>query len=1043
MKAKNTPAIITNATRRRNMLHSFLLGLPKVGRLDVITGEFEVAAFLHLADVWPHLESVRILVGNTQKPKSKGEVFDRIGLADNRSIEMLKERTDDLKVLEQVKGGLKSGRIEIRAYLREKLNGALYLYTDPTGLRMGYAGSSSFSLDGLSFGTELNTALDQHQCEEMLALFETLFVNSEDLHKEIKTHIDRHTRVFSPYEVYMKSLYEYFKGREISPGVWEKQNSKIFPILSGYQRDAYYQLLRIGELYSGALLCDGVGLGKTFVALMLIERMVQERKRVVVIVPKSTREAVWEACIRRYIPDVRGVFGSLVVVYNHTDLLRGATAERDFVSEFDEIQRHADVIIIDEGHHFRTPSSRRSQKLYELSEGKIVYLLTATPINNTLFDLQHLMEFFTRRNDARFEHLGINSIRGYLIQKERLIAQKMAGEMEEENFQADYDIVEAEQILNDDRLFREVVVQRSRVYVKEREMLADKQTLFPDRQPPQVADYSLKDTYGPLLDDLRNAFDRDDPLLKLSIYYPLAYARRPADSPEQRKEANRQKQIVGLVRTTLLKRFESSWRSFQFSCEDLLLKMFAMVRKLNEKKYEQWRNLNALWLSNIEDHMRDRFDLGKDRDDMEEEDLLSGFADALPDLDPRLYHINRIVSDTLNDMNLIVRFLGRLKGMKPQKDTKLQRLMGLLKTDPLLSRHKVVVFSEYRDTARYLSQALQAAKIRDFQQIDSTSKVDRLEVIRRFAPFYNYEDAAKHAKALASPIRVLISTDILSEGLNLQDAFLLINYDLHWNPVRLMQRIGRVDRRMNPDLEKQLLSARPDEKGLRGRIWFWNFLPPAELSDLLSLYHRVAHKVLKISETTGLEGEKLLTPEDHFNTLKNFNEAYEGMPSTEERMRLHLNRELKDDPDLEAALENLPWRIFSSKASDNGIRGLFACYRFPAAASTKLDDALGELRWYFLPDNGQNVLTSVREIDGYVATTHQVATNTLISPKDRRDRLKLIEKHIKTKDLKKRKAVTMAQVAGSGESDRLQLVAWMDVSSLEEPGSFVSKITTE
>lgn len=296
---------------------------------------------------------------------------------------------------------------------------------------------------------------------------------------------------------------------------------------------------------------------------------------------------------------------------------------------------------------------------------------------------------------------------------------------------------------------------------------------------------------------------------------------------------------------------------------------------------------------------------------------------------------------------------------------------------------------------------------------------------------------------LASPIRVLISTDILSEGLNLQDAFLLINYDLHWNPVRLMQRIGRVDRRMNPDLEKQLLSARPEEKGLRGRIWFWNFLPPVELSDLLSLYHRVAHKVLKISETTGLEGEKLLTPEDHFNTLKNFNEAYEGMPSTEERMRLHLNRELKDDPDLEAALENLPWRIFSSKASDNGIRGLFARYRFPSSASSKMDDALGELRWYFLPDNGQNVLTSVREIDGYVATNRQAVTNTFISPPNRRDRLKLIEKHIKTHDLKKRKAVTMAQVAVSGEPDRLQLVAWMDVSGLEKHGSFVSKITTE
>jgi len=160
-------------------------------------------------------------------------------------------------------------------------------------------------------------------------------------------------------------------------------------------------------------------------------------------------------------------------------------------------------------------------------------------------------------------------------------------------------------------------------------------------------------------------------------------------------------------------------------------------------------------------------------------------------------------------------------------------------------------------------------------------------------------------------------------------------------------------------------------------------------------------------------------------------------------MRLLLNQELKDDPSLEALLENMPWRIFSSKASDNGMKGLFACYRFPSAASNKLDDVLGELRWYFLPDKSQTVLTAVREIDTYVAATRQSAIHTDINPKERRERLKFIEKHIRTHDLKKRKAVTMAQVAGSGESDRLQLVAWMDVAGLGEPGSGLSLSTKD
>lgn len=202
-------------------------------------------------------------------------------------------------------------------------------------------------------------------------------------------------------------------------------------------------------------------------------------------------------------------------------------------------------------------------------------------------------------------------------------------------------------------------------------------------------------------------------------------------------------------------------------------------------------------------------------------------------------------------MFLLVTFLSHLRGLSASQDTKLQTLLSLLKGDALLSKHKVVVFSEFRDTARYVFETLKAGSIRNLFEIDSSSKVDRHDVIRRFAPLNNYHDEETLQKTLSNPIRILISTDILAEGLYLQDAFLKINYDLHWNPVQLMQRIGRVDRRMNPETEQRINAVRPEEKGLRGKMWFWNFLPPAELNDLLSLYHRVSHKVLRISETTG------------------------------------------------------------------------------------------------------------------------------------------------------------------------------------------------
>src|SRR5207253_3925922 len=134
------------------------------------------------------------------------------------------------------------------------------------------------------------------------------------------------------------------------------------------------------------------------------------------------------------------------------------------------------------------------------------------------------------------------------------------------------------------------------------------------------------------------------------------------------------------------------------------------------------------------------------------------------------------------------------------------------------------------------------------EEVDSGSTSDRGSLIRRFSPYYNGTTPAKLAKLGHEEIRILISTDVLSEGLNLQDATRLINYDLHWNPVRLMQRIGRVDRRLNPKIEEQIVNDHSGQKAIRGTVAYWNFLPPDELEGLLRLYRRVSHKTLRISK---------------------------------------------------------------------------------------------------------------------------------------------------------------------------------------------------
>jgi len=183
---------------------------------------------------------------------------------------------------------------------------------------------------------------------------------------------------------------------------------------------------------------------------------------------------------------------------------------------------------------------------------------------------------------------------------------------------------------------------------------------------------------------------------------------------------------------------------------------------------------------------------------------------------------------------------------------------------------------------------------------------------------------------------------VLSEGLNLQDASLIINYDLHWNPVRLMQRIGRVDRRLDLETERLLGRSQPV------KVFIYNFLPPKELEDLLGIYHLVTGKLLRISKTLGIEAP-VLTPEDDWEALRLFNEKYEGEHSIEEQLHLELDQIRYDYPQLWEELPSMPKRIFSGK-KDETTQGLFCAYRFP-----NLQDPSnpGEVRWYFrLADSG-------------------------------------------------------------------------------------------
>lgn len=985
---------------------------------DIATGYFEIGALLALDLYWQKLDKIRILMGDevskrTQKAFEEGlsKLSQRLDL----SIEDAKEADDFLGGVPAIVDAVKSGKIEARVYRKNKFHAKAYITHAKLAVigSTALVGSSNFTFPGLHQNIELNIQI-RREVEILQEWYERHWEEAEDVTVAILRVIERHTREYSPFDVYIRAMSAYFRSHELSVGEWEQSSSRIYGILDQYQREGYHALMRISQRYNGALLCDGVGLGKTFIGMMVIERLLFERKRVALIVPKAARTDVWEAKLRRYLPEVQGRFSNLAI-YNHTDLLRGG----DYPELIQEIADKVDAIVIDEAHHFRNIASNRARRLFEITKSKQLFLLTATPINNSLYDLMHLIEYFSRRQPDYFSGapLGIHTLRGHFRKMEKalevLVSRHVASDIE-------LDSVTAEQILSKDDLFQALVVQRSRAYVRRSlQNQGGREVTFPRREDPKVAGYSLQKTYGRLLQRIETAFNKQKPLLGLSIYYPLAYLRREDDTLDP-LEVGRQQQIVGLIRTLLLKRFESSAVAFEASCEDLLLKLLYFVELHNPKQATRWKDQHALLLTRVDAHVRQRRGDNRDEDDFDEDIIPEEFKKRIERLDDRQYKVADLVLDTMLDLDELSHFLDELEGFTSAHDDKVQTLIRVMKHDPVLSQQKVLIFTEYKDTARYIAAEMKQAGITSIRSVDSESG-NVSEMVLAFSPYYNESSSADLATRGIQEIRVLVTTDILAEGLNLQDATCIINYDLHWNPVRLMQRIGRVDRRLDAQTETQIVAEHPTREAIRGVIHLWNFLPPEELNALLSLYERVTHKTLRISKTFGIEGRKLLTPQDEYDALRDFVSHYEGTTTSTEEMYLAYQQLLRDFPDLPQQVEAMPLRVFSGKQHPSeGASAIFFCYRLPAKdiTSNEWTDEASFTRWYLYHLGDDRIEDDATRIYATIQSTPQTERHTSGRNSELSEIRRKMDKHITNSYLKRIQAPVGVKAT---------LLAWMEL----------------
>jgi superfamily II DNA or RNA helicase len=1007
---------------------------------DIATGFFEIGSLLALDGRWQSLQKIRILMGDEMSARTKQALLEglKTKITDrlDESIESEKEGNDFLRGVAAIVGGIRDRKIECRVYAKRKFHAKAYI-THPKVSVIGsvaLVGSSNFTVPGLTQNIELNVQIRAPgDVADLQAWFEKYWEEGEDISDDVIRVIERQIAAYTPFQVYTKALQELFRSNEVAPAAWDQMQSKMYPRLDQYQREAYHSLLKIAHQHGGAFLCDGVGLGKTFVGLQLIERLIMhERKRVVLIVPKSGRVAVWERNLKKHLPHLVGDFSNLVIL-NHTDLMRRGA---DLPYRLERIKELADVIMIDEAHHFRNRGlanleeeiRSRYWKLYDLASGKVVFLLTATPVNNHLTDFQHLTELFSRvEQPAAFAStLGIHSLPAHFQKLEKQLATLVGGSQYGELFEQAG--VEVDQVLFDDKLFREIVVQRSRAYVKRSQAQhGGRDVMFPVKEDPKVAHYSVKKTYGHLLGRLEKAFGREKPLFSLALYYPLAYWKGDPSQLDQ-FDVNRQKQLVRLIRILFLKRFESSIAAFDASCQTLLLKLLAFLRKnidpdnpVEVRRFEKWQALN----DEVLDRVKARQSELRDEDSSEESELGDDFIDDFEKLSREDFKVDEIFDETYSDLETVVDFLEELSRLDASHDDKLGALVRILKKDPVLKRHKVIIFTEFMSTARYLRKQLIAAGINGVDEIDSDSNRDRAEVIQEFAPYYNESSPALLAAEGRREIRVLISTDVLSEGLNLQDATRLINYDIHWNPVRLMQRIGRVDRRMDPAIEKRILAENPDQTELRGRVACWNFLPPDELDDLLKLYGKVAMKTLRISKVFGIEGRKFLKPNDDYDALRDFLHNYEGEETPNEKLHLEYQRLIADHPGLEPFLNTAPLRLFSGKQHPQpGTRAVFLCYRLPAEDKTlppeqAWNGEAGRTGWYLYLIADQSIIEDPPRIANVIRSTPETPRVCRQPAESLRDIRLKVEKHIKNSYLRQVQAPV---------GIKPQLKCWMEIN---------------
>jgi superfamily II DNA or RNA helicase len=883
----------------QTLLSRFKAVLRDTMLFDVLVGYFRASGFYQLYDALEPIEKIRILVGlsidresydiiqhhhqngsidfeSHQRTKRKfqenlkneiensEENDDRLEIGIMKFIEFLKADCPNPALDKAYNGNGK--KLEIRAYPSKNIHAKVYIGKfRPEDRDYGFVitGSSNFSESGFIANREFNVELRQKRDVEFAEMqFNQLWKESVDISADFIDTIQHKTWLndqIQPYELYLKLIYEYLEEDINLADEYEPFLPEGFMKLK-YQIQAAIQAKKILETYNGVFLADVVGLGKTFITALLLQQL---KGRTLVVCPPVLKE-YWKDSLFDF-----GVRSFEVESLGKLEHIIKKGLER------------YDYIVVDEAHRFRNENTQSYADLLDICRGKKVILVTATPLNNTVDDILAQLKLFQAPKNSTIP--GIPNLEKYFSRFRTKLSKLDKTDPEYKKLMKEI----SDDIRNS--ILRYVMVRRTRkdvmTYFKQDMQIQG--LTFPELDNPQKIVYE----YQGKLESVFNITIKKLHEFTYARYTPLLYY--VGNKALSEFERQQQRNIGGFMKSILVKRLESSFHAFRQSVERFIT---------SYEKFIDMYHQGTVYISKKIDVY-----------DLIQSDSIEKLEAFVEDEKAHKYDSKDFKKDFINKLEFDLSILQEVKKLwqTVNSDPKLETFIQELKSKASLKSNKLVIFTESKETGDYLYEALQdefKGRVMFYsstggrhtdKKLTSNHTVSRDIITANFDPKY---------KEKRDDLKILIATDVLAEGINLHRSNVLVNYDLPWNPTRVLQRAGRVNR---------LGSNFPT-------VHIFNFFPTTQSEQHLRLEVNIINKIQMFHDILGEDAKYLSDGEEFgsqelFNTL-NSKTAYTGEDGEgdSELKYLELMRKIRDDnPDLFEKVKKLPKKARSGFKKEN------------------------------------------------------------------------------------------------------------------------------